>query len=394
MSLASVSNLLRGYTSRAATFENPSGEPGVGGTAGDGRKGAPWKLIAPGETVTLASFDGPGSIGHFWLTIAQGGGTPSPVFLRSQVLEMTYGDVSEPSLSVPVGDYFGAVHGLLSPYASALTAVNEGRGYNSRVPVPFRDGITVTYTNHHERPAILYYQIDVLLGPQDESSGYLHAVFNRDNPTALKQDFCVWDETLHGPGRFLGWTGGVRVHDERWWWGEGEMKFFLDGEDLPTICGTGSEDYLDSGWGLGTFAAPETGAPLVTSTFGPDDSSRHELVTFYRWHISDPVVFETTLRATIQQIGAAGFAESDKEAYETFKGQVEPAGLGWNEGIRGLAGMGLYERSDDWCGTAFVYLAEVQPVPRVDVALATADLGYPKGEYVRREMPRRPERPS
>jgi hypothetical protein len=394
LTLADVSNLMRGYESRAATFENPSGARGAGGTAGNGRKGAPWKLIVPGETVTLAAFDGSGQIGHIWLTIAQGGGTPSPVFLRSQLLEMTYGNASEPSVSVPVGDYFGAVHGLLAPYASALTALNEGRGYTSRVPVPFRDGIAVTYTNNADRPAILYYQVDVLLGPQPEGSGYLHVVFNRDNPTTLKQDFCVWDEALHGPGRFLGWTGGVRVLDDRWWWGEGEMKFYFDGEELPTICGTGSEDYFDSAWCFGTYAAPEAGAPLVTSTIGPDEGARHEWVSFYRWHISDPVVFDRTLRATMQQIGAAVFAEADRDAYETFKGQVEPAGLGWNEGIRGLAGMGLYERSDDWCGSAFVYLEEPQPVPRVDLAVATADLGYPKGQHVHREMPRRPEPPT
>src|SRR5262245_15436598 len=108
--MTNPADLLRGYRSRAATFENPTGAPGAGGTAGNGRKGAPWKLIAPGETVTLASFDGPGQIGHIWLTIAQGGGTPSPEFLRSQVLEMTYGGMSEPSVSVPVGDFFGAVH--------------------------------------------------------------------------------------------------------------------------------------------------------------------------------------------------------------------------------------------------------------------------------------------
>lgn len=387
------SDLLRGYRSRAATFENPAAAPGAGGTAHGGRKGAPWRLIEPGETVTLASFEGPGRIGHFWLTIAQGGGTPSPVFLRSQVLEMTYGSASEPSVSVPVGDYFGAVHGLLSPYASLMTSVNEGRGYNSRVPIPFRDGITVSYTNNHERPAILYYQIDVLMGPVVDGAGYLHAVFSRENPTTSKQDFCVWDESLRGPGRFLGWTGGVRVLDDRWWWGEGEMKFSFDGEDLPTICGTGSEDYLDSGWGLGTFSAPEVGAPLVTSTVSSEDSSRHEFVSFYRWHLSDPIVFERSLRATIQQIGAAAFTEAEKDAYEAFKADVEPAGGGWNESLRGLAGMGLYERSDDWCGTAFVYLEEPQPVRRVDVALATADLGYPKGEVVSREMPRRPERP-
>jgi D-arabinan exo alpha-(1,3)/(1,5)-arabinofuranosidase (non-reducing end) len=384
--VSNVANLLKGYRSRAATFENPTGAPASGGTVADGRKGAPWARIRPGEKVTLASFDGSGSLTHFWMTISQAG-TPPPGFLRAQVLEITYGTMDEPSVSVPIGDYFGAVHGLAAPYASALTAVNEGRGYSSRVPVPFRDGIMITYENHGERSAILYYQIDALLGPQDAAAGYLHATFRRENPTTIRDDFAVWDCDLHGPGRFLGWTGGVRVHDGRWWWGEGEMKFYFDGEALPTICGTGTEDYLDSGWGLGTFHAPETGAPMVTSVAGPTDDVKHELVTFYRWHMSDPVVFDRTLRATIQQIGAAGFPASQRSEYEAFKASVQSAGNGWSEELTGLAGMGLYERSDDWCGTAFVYLETPQAVPRVDVENATRDLAPPTGEFVRRTMP-------
>ena len=380
------SKLLRGYSSRAATFENPSGAPSSGGTASDGRKGAPWSFVQPGETVTLASFEGPGAITHFWMTLSQSG-TPTPAFLRSQVLEITYAELGRPSVSVPIGDYFGAVHGVLAPYSSALTAMNEGRGYSSRVPVPFREGITVTYTNNGDKPGILYYQIDVLLGPRDDDEGFLHATFRRENPTTLERDFVVW-EGLEGPGRFLGWTGGVRVLDGRWWWGEGEMKFYFDGEDLPTICGTGTEDYLDSGWGLGTFYAPETGVPLVSSVEGGSEDSRHELVSFYRWHLSDPVVFDRSLRATIQQIGAAGFPQGKEDEYEEFKRSVKVAGRGWFESIPGLAGLGLYERSDDWCATAFVYLGAPQAVPAVDVAEAVRDVGLPQGKFVRRDMPR------
>lgn len=387
--LFSVARLLRDHESRAATFENPTGARGAGGTVAGGRKGAPWRLIRPDEVVTLASFDGEGCVTHFWMTLAQGGGTPGPAFLRSQVLEISYGD-KEPSVSVPIGDYFGAVHGLAAPYASELSAVNEGRGYSSRVPIPFRDGITITFANHGDEPAILYYQVDVLLGPVDDDAGYLHATFRRENPTTQCRDFVVWDDTLRGPGRFLGWTGGVRVHNDRWWWGEGEMKFYIDGEELPTICGTGTEDYLDSGWGLGTYSAPETGAPLVTSLVGAKDDSRHELVSFYRWHVSDPIVFSASLRATIQQIGAAVFVEGDEKSYEEFRSSVQAAGRGWMENIPGLAALGLYERSDDWCATAFVYLAEPQPVTAVDVAEAARDLENPEGEIVRRDMPIRP----
>lgn len=385
----SVSRLYPNHVSRAATFENPSGAPNTGGTAGNGRKGAPWKLIRSGERITLAQFDGPGTVGHFWLTISQFG-TPSPEFGRAQILEITYAGVDGPSVSVPACDYFGAVHGLLAPYASALTAVNEGRGYNSRVPIPFTDGITIEYHNRSDSHAILYYQVDVLLGPLEPDTGFLHATFRRENPTTLKQDFVVWDG-LEGPGRFLGWTGGVRTLDGNWWWGEGEMKFYIDGDTLPTICGTGTEDYLDSGWGLGTFSAPEAGAPLVTSLKSNHEDSGHEWISFYRWHMSDPVVFSTSLKATIQQIGAAGFREGQEAEYEQFKKDNEAAGNGWFEKMQPpQIGMGLYERQDDWCGTAFVYLQRPQSVPLVDVELATQDLANPKGEIVRRTRPVRP----
>jgi hypothetical protein len=322
-------------------------------------------VLAPGERITLADLAGPGRIGHIWLTVGRAsrpGRFDRPQLLRSQLLEVFYDELPAPSVSVPVGDFFGAVHGLPAPYASALTAVNEGRGFSSRVPLPFGRRVRIEYENGLDEPALLYYQVDALLGQQPADHGYLHADFRRENPTTLGEDFCIV-EGLEGPGRFLGWTGGVRVLDGARWWGEGEVKFYLDGEQQPTICGTGSEDYLDSAWGLGSFAAPETGAPLVLSAVAPDSSLEHAWVSFYRWHLSDPIVFARELRATIQQIGMAAFRSGDETAFEAFREQHRPAGRGWMEPRPGLAGMGLYERADDWCATAFLYLQRPQPVP-------------------------------
>jgi hypothetical protein len=174
-------------------------------------------------------------------------------------------------------------------------------------------------------------------------------------------------------------TGGVRPFDSRWW-GEGEVKVYLDGEPEPTICGTGTEDYLGSAWGLGVFAAPESGAPLVV---GPHAGSgdEHSLVSFYRWHLSDPIVFDASARVTIQQIGAAMFGDDESDQFDEFRASHDVAGLGWIERPgAGVRAFGLYERRDDWCATGFTYCAEPQPVPRVDVATATADLhGVPEG---------------
>ena len=137
---------------------------------------------------------------------------PGEAFLRRQLLEVFYDDGGQPSVSVPMPDFFGAVHGVAVPYASALTAVNEGRGFASRIPMPFRDRIRIEYTNGSDNLAVLYYQVDALLGPLPDDVGLLHAAFRRENPTTPGRDFVV-TEGLRGPGRFLGWTGGLHVLD-------------------------------------------------------------------------------------------------------------------------------------------------------------------------------------
>jgi hypothetical protein len=368
-----VARLHRGTQTRAATFENPTAAKGAGGQAHGGRKGAPSRVLAPGERVRLADLTGPGRVTHIWATFAAGGEATTPAMARAQLLEASYGDADGPSVSVPAADFFGAVHGMRVPFASALVAVNEGLGYTSRVPMPFADTLTIDWENRSAAPITLYYQVDVLLGTLEDDTGFLHAEFRRDNPTELGRDFVVADG-LTGPGRFLGWTGGVRVFDPTRWWGEGEVKMYFDGDGLPTVCGTGSEDYLDSAWGLGSFFAPETGAPAVfAGSDGPDH--HHRLVAFYRWHLSDPVVFEHSLRVTIQQIGMATFRREDRAAWDDFRSTHRPAGAGWIEPESGdVAGYGLYERQDDWCATAFTYCARPQPVRPCRLDDATADL--------------------
>jgi hypothetical protein len=335
--LADPVHLWPGRTTRAATFENPTARRSAGGT---GRKEGANRLLEPDERVTLAAFDGPGTITHIWLTVGDPTPDAAPAFLRRQVLEVFYGGSEEPSVSVPMCDFFGAVHGVRAAYASALTAVNEGEGFSSRIPLPFTDGIRIDYENGTDTHALLYYQVDCLLGALPESTGILHATFRRENPTTQGRDFVI-AEGLRGPGRFLGCTAGVRVQDSAHWWGEGEVKMYFDGESQPTICGTGTEDYLDSAWGLGPFAAPESGAPLVVASPEGHPRTCHRLVGFYRWHLSDPVVFEHDLRVTVQQLGMD------------------------------LSGAGLFERSDDWSATAFTYCAEAQPVPRLDREVLT-----------------------
>jgi hypothetical protein len=353
--------------SRAATFENPTGARGAGGTAHRGRKGAPNRRLSPGEKVVLADVDGPGVIRHVWMTFMPA----PPERMRGVVLEVFYDGAAEPSVSVPCLDFFGVPHGRPVAFASALTALQEGRGFNSWIPMPFRLNARVELTNASDRAVTLYYQVDYTLQPEPPAEfGYLHVSFRRENPTVVRRDFVITDG-LRGPGRFLGCNVGVRVIDQGPWYGEGEVKVYKDGDDtLPTICGTGLEDYVGSAWGLGGHHAPYGGAPLIVGR-----ADQPDLVGFYRWHLPDPIMFERNLRVTIQQIGAMFFTagqEAELAAYETTN---PVAGAGWiRPGGSELLAWGIAERVDDYCATAYVYCRAPQPVPPLDVAAALADI--------------------
>jgi len=315
----------------------------------------------------LADLEGPGVVRRIWMTFMPA----PPERMRAVWLEVFYDGASEPSVSVPCLDFFGVPHGRPVAFASALTAVQEGRGFNSWIPLPFRRQLRIELTNSSSQPAILYYEVDYTLQRELPAElGYLHVSFRRENPTVMRRDFVIADG-LRGPGRFLGCNVGVRVIDNCDWYGEGEVKVYKDGDAaLPTLCGTGLEDYVGSAWGLGAHYAPFGGAPLIVGK--PDQP---DFVGFFRWHVPDPIMYARDLRVTIQQIGAMFFEagqEAELEAYE----QTNPAaGEGWIRGVGpGILAWGLAERVDDYCATAYVYCTEPQPVPRLDIGAALADI--------------------
>ena len=361
--------------SRSISFENPTGARGSGGQVAGGRKGAPNRQLRPDERIVLADIEGPGIVRHIWMTVPPA----PPERLRGLVLEVFYDGAIEPSISVPAVDFFGLPHGRPVPYASAMTSVLEGRGFNSYVPLPFHRGIRLELWNSSPGRPILYYQIDYTLQPElPDDLGLLHVTFRRENPTTLRRDFVITDG-LRGPGRFLGCNVGVRIIDDADWYGEGEVKVYRDGDTtLPTICGTGLEDYVGTAWGMGRFHTPHSGAPLIVAEHAGNGpmTGNPDLVGFYRWHLADPIVFARDIRVTIQQIGAKAFPlghEAELEAYTTTN---PPAGAGWLRNLApGLLAWGIAERVDDYCATAYVYCREAQPVPRVDPATATADVG-------------------
>lgn len=358
---------------RAVSFENPTGDRGAGGRVAGGRKGAPSARVRPGERVVLADLEGPGVVRHIWMTFPPA----PPEDARGVWMEVFYDDATVPSVSVPCLDFFGVPHGRPVPYASALTTMPEGRGLNAYFPMPFLGRIRVELTNGSSRSIQLYYQIDYTKQRALPAEvGFLHCAFRRENPTTMGRDFVI-AQVGEGPGRFLGCVVGVRVLDDGTWYGEGEVKIYRDGDrDSPTICGTGLEDYVGSAWGMGAHHGLYAGAPLVVAGVGADSPpvSLPAFVGFYRWHVVDPIVFRAGLRVTIQQIGMHTFPAGAVKEFEDFASEHPAAGDGWLRGVPGIEALGIHERVDDYCAAAFFYCRTPQPVDRLDVEVACADL--------------------
>ena len=218
-----------GLISRSISFENPTGQPGVGGQAasrlGVGRKGAPSRSIKPGETVQLCDIEGPGTIRHIWMTTAQ-----EPVVQRACVIRAWWDGQEHPSIECPIGELFGFAHGKIMPYQSAVHSVGPTGGRNLWLPLPFVRQATLTFTNEADKAVPLFYQIDYTLGDQHaEDVGRLHVLFRRENPTTEKQDFELLPQR-HQKGRFIGSIIGIRNLHPGQWWGEGEIKVFMDGD--------------------------------------------------------------------------------------------------------------------------------------------------------------------
>jgi D-arabinan exo alpha-(1,3)/(1,5)-arabinofuranosidase (non-reducing end) len=357
--------------SRSISFENLTGDRGAGGAAHGGRKGAPRRIIEPGEKIELANIEGPGAVRHIWMTFRR----IPPQHMRAIWMEVFYDGATEPSISVPCLDFFGTPHGRPVPHHTAMTAQQEGKGFNSYLPMPFRERIRIEFTNSGPDPISFYYQLDYTLQDQlPREAGYLHVTWNRENPTTQKQDFTIL-EGLKGPGRFAGCNVGIRVIDPAAWYGEGEVKIYRDGDDaLPTYCGTGLEDYVGTAWGMGQHTAPYAGVPVLVRDANSDDRMP-DLVSFYRWHIPDPVIFHDEIRVTIQQIGIVAFKAGEEAQFEAYKRTNPAAGQGWIENPRpGYIVQGLAERTDDYCATAYVYCRDPQPVPRLNLDSALANI--------------------
>ena len=341
---------------RWASMENPDGARGAGGSSNHGRKGSPATSLAAGAELVLTHAEGSsGMVRRIWITINE----RTPEMLRGLVLRAWWDGADKPAIEDPLGDFFGLALGRVTPFVNAWFDNPEGRSFNCRIPMPFRTGFRITVTN--EAPVNLgsfFYDVNYTLGDKlDSDAGYLHAYFSRQAPTTYRKDFEILPH-VNGRGRFLGCTLGVIADTEQYgaaWWGEGEVKAYLDGDDeLPTLCGTGTEDYIATGWGQGAFSTPWHGCPIAD----------HEQLrySFYRLHGPDPIYFQRSARVTIQQMG--GWQVSHSLAH--MRAHLIPAYLAHGDGNtwitqedlakRDQKSFFLFERQDDVCATAYFYL--------------------------------------
>ena len=340
MNMGNLSRLSNAQT-RSISPENFTGEKGKGGVATEGtgahaarELGHGWKLspsvvIKAGATFELANITGPGAIQQIWMT-------PTGEW-RFSILRIYWDRQEQPSVECPVGDFFASGWGEYAQLTSLAMCVNPGSAFNAYWEMPFQKRCRITMTNLAAEDMVLYYQINYTLTDVPDDAAYFHARWRRSNPLPYKTVHTLLDGVT-GQGQYVGTYIAWGVNNNGWW-GEGEIKFFMDGDvEFPTICGTGTEDYFGGAWNFehpmgeyGVFSSPYTGMPQVIKPDGLYQSQQR--FGLYRWHVMDPIRFQKDLRVTIQA-------------------------LGWRKG------QGYLPLQDDIASTAFWYQTEPHaPVP-------------------------------
>lgn len=311
-SLSAIAQMSDAET-RSISPENLTGEPGKGamiplaeGSAknaarelGDGWKVNPFLIMPPGEVTLMADIEGSGSIQHIWLTSGSGD-------WRNLILRVYWDNSEVPAIECPLGDFFACGWGKYTQINSLPVCVNPGRAFNCYWSMPFRKHCRITMENKTDGNVNLYYQITYELGEVPENAAYFHAQFRRVNPLPYKDVFTILDG-VEGKGQYVGTYMAWGVNNCGWW-GEGEIKFYMDGdEEYPTICGTGTEDYFcgsynfDVGGQYTEFSTPYSGLAQVLR---PDGTYRSQTrFSLYRWHLTDPIRFKKDMRVTIQALG-------------------------------------------------------------------------------------------
>ena len=297
--------------SRSISAENPTGEKGMGARASEGNAsqaardlGLGWKvnpylILKPQEETILAEIDGPGIIEQMWMT-------PQGPW-RNLIIRIYWDGQDNPSVECPFGDFYALGFGKFRQITSLPVCVNPGSAFNSYWPMPFQRHCKITITSLNDQNVLFYYQINYALGEIPANSLYFHAQFRRVNPLPYKEVYTIVSD-IKGKGQYVGTAMSWGVNNSGWW-GEGEIKFYLDGDkDFPTICGTGTEDYFCGSYNFENqetkqyqeFTTPYAGFYILKPDGVYQSQTRFNL---YRWHITDPIRFEKDLAVTIQALG-------------------------------------------------------------------------------------------
>jgi hypothetical protein len=326
---------------RSISAENPTGAKGAGALAepgadnphalglGKGWKVSPCLTLPPGAQTTLAEMEGPGLLQHIWITV-------HPSQWRRLILRIFWDGEVIPSVAVPLGDFFCNGWGKHCQVNSQPVAVNPMGGFNSYWPMPFKRHARITIENMgDEKVDGFFFQVTYALCDLPENTLTFHAAWNRSRPVAESHEHVILED-VQGAGQFVGLYMALRA-TKNWWWGEGEVKFFLDGDqENPTICGTGTEDYFGGAWCFlvrgryRTYTTPYLGMPQVLRGWRLGLFPRGVRFGLYRWHILDPVCFSSDLRVTVQDLGfdlsrkPHGFFRKDDIATTAFWYQHEP----------------------------------------------------------------------
>jgi hypothetical protein len=286
--------------------------------------------VAPGQTKVLMDVKGPGVITHIWMTFlgpephpwAKGGSAN-----HQEMLLRMYWDGSErPAVEAPVGDFFANSFGKRSEVISLPVVVEDADSYNCFWHMPFRKAARVEVVNQSDkRISLLYYNIDWVKKEQmSEATPYFYAQYRQEYPVQKGKDYVLLE--TEGKGHYVGTVLSVRTRSPAWF-GEGDEKIYIDGEDKPSIWGTGTEDYFLSAWGLKTTGTPYFGVPYFDrwGIVGGHTSA-------YRWHVTDPIVFSKGIKVTFEHYG--WISPDENPEYKSHS---------WNE------------REDDYSSVAFWY---------------------------------------
>jgi len=370
-----------GVETRWISSENKQGEKGMAGMTNKGAKGDAFSMIGPHDTLVILDHKGSGIITKMWMANSFAWSLENR---RKISINMYWDGEEKPAVSVPFTDFFSIGLGLMRPFENEFFSMPEGRSFNCAIPMPFRKAAKIEIVNLTDKFVMFYYKINMLKVPKlDEDALYFHAYWNRDTATTKGVDFAILPK-INGKGRYLGTNIGV-IGNKKYrgtWFGEGEVKIFLDGdEEYPTLSGTGTEDYIGTGWGQGEFDNRIQGSTV--------SNREHDIYTFYRFHTYDPVYFHDDCKVTIQQIGNSvkskivelnkngaditpvwAYVEKDGfDAAKRFLDMEKPPAVQTDEFPENVSTN--FYRSDDVSATAYFYLdkpsSNLPSLPSLDI---------------------------